>query len=177
MASCSYCSSFILFGGASDQTGRYCNDRCQQAGHLLLIAQRIPQATLDELTANVHQGECPRCRGRGPVDVHKAHKVWSALLLTSWSSAPEISCKSCAVKRQIGASFFSGTLGWWGFPWGLIMTPFQIIRNGVEMFGGPDSSKPSPLLHRHVAMQAAASLVEQAHSNRNTSPAPPPLPD
>lgn len=179
MANCSYCNSFILFGGASDETGRYCNDRCQQAGHLLLISQQIPLEELENLTNAVHQGNCPRCKGRGPVDVHKAHKVWSALLLTSWNSSPEISCKSCATKRQIGATLFSGILGWWGFPWGIIMTPLQIMRNGIEMFGGPSPSKPSPLLHKYVSMQAAAHLVQTSQSAqgvRSTSPHPPPLP-
>lgn len=178
MANCSYCNSFILFGGATDQTGRYCNDRCQQAGHLILISQQIPSETLERLTDEVHQGNCPRCQGRGPVDVHKAHQVWSALILTSWSSSPEISCKGCGVKRQLGAMLFSGALGWWGFPWGLIMTPFQIIRNGVEMAAGPSSARPSPLLHKYVSMQAAANLVQANQAAQRAVPVqPPPLPD
>lgn len=179
MANCSYCDSFILFGGATDQTGRYCNDRCQRAGHLLLIAQQIPSTDLENLTNEIHQGNCPRCKGRGPVDVHKAHTVWSALLLTSWNSSPEVSCKSCATKRQIGAAFFSGALGWWGFPWGIIMTPLQIVRNGVEIFGGPAPTQPSPLLHRYVSMQAAAHLVQARQSgqgSQSTATQPPPLP-
>ncbi len=59
------------------------------------------------------------------------------MVLTSWSSKPKLSCKSCATKRQLGAMAFSSVAGWWGLPWGLVMTPVQIIRNIVEMAGGP----------------------------------------
>lgn len=177
MANCTYCESFILFGGATDKTGRYCNERCQQAGHLLMISQQFPAEELDRLTGEVHQGNCPRCQGHGPVDVHKAHRIWSALILTSWSSSPEISCKGCAVKRQIGATLFSGVLGWWGFPWGILGTPIQIFRNGVEMFGGPNPMRPSSLLRRIVGMQLASQWIA-TNGNAATSgnKLPPPLP-
>jgi hypothetical protein len=180
MANCAYCNSYILFGGPADETGRYCNEDCRGSGHLALISRQIPEETLQRLTDDIHQGSCPRCKGRGPVDVHKAHRVWSALLLTSWSSSPAVSCRSCATKRQLGALLFSGTLGWWGFPWGLVMTPFQIVRNIIEMCSGHSPYRPSPLLQKFVAMQAAAHLVDSGSMNRAAStvaPAnPPPLP-
>ena len=181
MASCSYCDSFILFGGKTDQTGHYCSARCQQAGNLLALSHHVPQAQIAQIVAKIHQGNCPRCGGRGPVDAHNAHQVWSALLLTSWSSSPALSCKSCGVKRQIGATVFSGVLGWWGFPWGIIMTPVQVIRNIVEMIGGPQSNHPSALLEKIARLQAGADLVQQSQG-RPKPPvitalsAPPPLP-
>jgi hypothetical protein len=172
MANCSYCDSFILFGGASDNTGRYCNDKCQQAGHLLHISQRIPADKMDSWLAQVHQGECPRCHGPGPVDVHKAYRVWSAVFLTSWSTNPEMSCKRCARMRQIGATCFSGLLGWWGFPWGLVMTPVQVIRNIVDMIDGPPANRPSPLLMKYVRMQAAALVLAASKTPSNSVPPP-----
>lgn len=172
MASCSYCDSFILFGGRTDQTGRYCNEQCQQAGNLLALSQRVSPAKIGQLISEIHQGHCPRCGGRGPVDVHKAHKVWSMLILTSWSSSPELSCKSCAVKRQIGATLFSSVVGWWGFPWGIIMTPVQVVRNIVEMAAGPNPNQPSPLLERIARIQAGIHLAQQA----GTQPKPPVIP-
>jgi hypothetical protein len=177
MANCSYCDSFILFGGKTDQTGRYCNANCQQAGNLLALSHRIPKDEMDRLVREFHEGNCPQCGRRGPVDMHKAHKVWSALVLTSWSSSPAPSCKSCATKRQLGSILFCGVLGWWGFPWGLVMTPVQIIRNIAEMAGGPQRGRPSALLEKFVRLNVAASVVQQSQAQRNATAAqPPPMP-
>ena len=161
----------ILFGGKREGNLRFCNDQCYQSALLVRLAEKINPAVIQQQLGEVHQGKCPRCQGRGPVDVHKAHRVWSALVLTSWSSRPELSCRGCAVRRQLGAIVFSGALGWWGFPWGIIFTPVQVIRNIVEMAGGPNSSQPSPLLERAVRMHAAATLAEAMNANR-----PPPIP-
>jgi hypothetical protein len=175
MASCSYCNSFILFGGRTDTTGRYCDEKCQRTGNLLALAQRIPQHELDRLVQAIHQGDCPRCGRHGPVDMHKAYRVWSALVLTSWSSSPALSCKSCATKRQAGALLFSGVLGWWGFPWGIVMTPVQVVRNLAEMVGGPRTDKPTPLLEKFVRIQAAATLVQRSQErHQQSTPAPAP---
>jgi hypothetical protein len=183
MANCAYCNSFILFGGVTDPTGRYCNNKCQLAGNLLQLSHTIPDATLRSLLQETHQGPCPRCHGAGPVDVHKAHQVWSALIITSWSSKPELCCKSCAVRRQLGAIGFSAVAGWWGIPWGLILTPMQIIRNVVEICGGPSPDEPSALLKKHVRIQAAAHAVQRGELGRSSAPpvisrasTPPPIP-
>ena len=171
MASCSYCDSFIVFGGKTDETGRYCNEKCQQAGRLLMFSNQLPREQMDQLVEKFHNGACPRCGGAGPVDVHKAHQVWSALFMTSWSSKPVLSCKSCATKRQLGGIVFSGVLGWWGFPWGLVMTPLQIARNIGAMVGGPKPGTPSDLLQKYVRLQAAAVLAGKT----TTPPARPTL--
>lgn len=184
MSSCSYCNSFILFGGRTDQTGRYCNEKCQQSGNLLAFSHHLPRQEIDRRLEEFRHASCPRCGGPGPVDVHKAHRVWSALILTSWSSSPELSCKSCATKRQLGAMLFSGCLGWWGFPWGIIMTPVQVARNISEMVGGPKPGQPSPLLEKVVRLQAGAQLAQSQARAAHTPPppiiparsTPPPLP-
>jgi len=174
VANCSYCDSFILFGGRTDQTGCYCNGKCQQAGHLLALSGQIPSRELDRLVEEAHRSNCPRCNSPGPVDVHKAHQVWSALFLTSWSSRPVLSCKSCATKRQLGALLSSALFGWWGLPWGLVMTPLQIARNLAEMAGGPKPGSPSPLLQKFVRLQAGASLAK-SRATPPSRPAPAPV--
>ncbi len=160
----------ILFGGKREGELRFCNDKCYQSALLVRLAEKINPAVIQQKIAEVHQGQCPRCQGRGPVDVHKAHRVWSALVMTSWSSSPEISCRGCASRRQLGAILFSGALGWWGFPWGIIFTPVQVIRNVIEMAGGPNAQQPSPLLERAVRMNAAAILAEAMNANRPPVP-------
>lgn len=67
-----------------------------------------------------------------------AHRVWSALVLTNWSSHPAISCRGCALKRQAGSLLSCLVLGWWGLPWGLVWTPVQVIRNIVGMVKPPE---------------------------------------
>jgi len=175
MANCAYCDTFILMGGKTDQTGRYCNNRCQQAGNLLAVSQQIPRAELDRQLQEIYRGNCPKCGGLGPVDVHKSHLVWSALIVTSSSSKTALSCKSCASKRQLGAILFCGVFGWWGFPWGIGMTPLQIARNIGELAGGPQPGRPSPLLEKVVRMQAADRFVREPKRSFPKSE-PPPLP-
>lgn len=162
MAKCDYCGSTILFGGTRDGDRRFCNDRCRQRGALLAVSERFPAEIVQQHLRGVHQGSCPKCRGRGPVDVHTSHRVWSAVYLTSWSSRPQISCHRCGVKRQLGDAAFSLALGWWGFPFGLIMTPVQVVRNLTAVFGGPDPSRPSAQREKFVRMSMAAQAMAQA---------------
>jgi|GEM_PF-206330 len=155
MARCDYCKSYILFGGRKQDVRTFCNDNCLQEGRLVIAADRIPQHAVDIAIDEVHQGECPKCSGPGPVDVHVAHSVWSALYLTSWKSKPHLCCRSCGRKEQLTGLCFSGLLGWWGFPWGLIMAPVQIVRNISGMFGGPDPDVPSEQLETLVRIDLA----------------------
>jgi hypothetical protein len=118
----------------------------------------------------IFRGNCPKCRGLGPIDVHKVHQVWSALVLTRWTTTPQVSCRSCATKSQLGGVLFSSVLGWWGFPWGLILTPVQITRNIAGMCKGPDSSKPSDNLRKLVLVNIGMQALQKSQQN-----APPPL--
>ena len=160
MSKCDYCASTIIFGGKRDANGRFCNQKCQARGALLAISRQLPEANVQEEVWKAHQGPCPKCNGAGPVDVHVSHKVWSAVFLTSWSSTPQISCRSCGMKSQAAASAFSLVLGWWGFPWGLIFTPVQIGRNIYAIASPPDSTKPSAQLEKIVRMSMASRVAQ-----------------
>lgn len=161
MAKCDYCSSTIIFGGKSDGNGRFCNQRCQGHGRLLALSRKLPEAAVQEQVWKTHQGPCPKCDGPGPVDVHVSHKVWSALVLTSWSSTPQMSCRSCGLKSQLASTVFSLALGWWGFPWGLVLTPVQIGRNLLAMARPQEPSKPSAQLEKIVSMTIASNALRQ----------------
>jgi len=112
VASCDYCDTFTLFGGKFDSTGHYCSANCQQAGNLLAHSRRIPPTEIQRLVNETHHSNCPRCGGPGPIDMHKAYQVWSAIFITSWSLRPKLTCKSCATKRQIASSITSLLFGW-----------------------------------------------------------------
>ena len=49
---------------------------------------------------------------------------------------PQISCRRCGLKSQAAGAAFPLVLGWWGFPWGLVVTPVQIGRNIGGMTSG-----------------------------------------
>jgi len=159
MARCNYCGTTILFGGARDGEVRYCNARCQQSGRLLAVSNQFPQAQVQEQIWKVHQGACPKCGGSGPVDVHKSYRVWSALVLTQWSSLMQVSCRHCGLKKQMADAGFSLLLGWWGFPWGLLVTPIQVGRNLWSAAQPPEPTKPSPQLEKALRLAMARQAV------------------
>jgi len=159
MARCSYCNSQILFGGVTDGEFRFCNATCHQKGFLLRAGSRIPEGVVAEHTRAVHDGQCPRCQGPGPVDVHTSYSVWSALVMTSWRNTPQVCCQGCGNKSRLAGLAKSLALGWWGFPWGVIMTPVQVARNAAGLVSPPDPLTPSKQLESMVRIHLAAQSV------------------
>jgi hypothetical protein len=81
------------------------------------------------------------------------------LVLTRWTTKAQVSCRSCATKRQLGGAAFSLGFGWWGFPWGLFLTPVQITRNVIGMSRGPDSARPSDDLRKLVLVNLGTQML------------------
>jgi hypothetical protein len=161
MASCAYCNTTILFGGKRSGELRFCNEKCLQKGSLSLVANQLSPADVASYVGRVHRGSCPQCNGPGPVDVHTSYRVWSALVLTQWASRPLVGCKPCGTKQKLGDTAFSLFLGWWGFPWGILMTPVQLGRNMFALFKAPDPTSPSQALEKILRLQLAAQIVER----------------
>jgi hypothetical protein len=116
---------------------------------------------------HLHQGPCPVCKGSGPVDVHTSYRVYSVLVMTSWRNQPRVSCRSCGVKAKVTDTLVSLFAGWWGFPWGLIMTPVQVSRNVIGLVRVPDTMGPSPELEKTVRTMIAAQMVSAEEKARN----------
>jgi hypothetical protein len=159
MAKCGYCGSTIIIGGVRAGEQRFCNNKCHQNAYILSVAKNVPPDLLERKVEEVWRGNCPKCRGLGPIDVHKVHEVWSALVLTRWTTKAQVSCHSCAIKRQLGGVVFSLVFGWWGFPWGLILTPVQITRNLIGMGCGPDPSRASDALRKFVLVSLGTQML------------------
>ncbi len=170
MAQCGYCGTTIVFGGVRDGAQRFCNDKCHQNASLMSLAGQVPANLVEQQIQEVHEGSCPKCRGRGPVDVYRTYRVWSAFVLTSWSATPQLCCRSCARRSQLGGVLFCLVLGWWGIPWGLILTPIQIIRNIAGMCTGPDPRRPSAELEKFVKVTLAAQIMEAAQQRGASQP-------
>ena len=162
MANCATCGSTILFGGVRDGDLRFCNNECHAKGYLFEIAAQIPEEEIRRQVQEVHAGPCPKCGGNGPVDVHNSYQVYSVLLMTSWKTNQLVACKSCGTKAKIGDLLFSTFLGWWGFPWGLFVTPVQIFRNLRALMISPDPYSPSDSLEQVVRLGVASAVAQTA---------------
>ncbi len=159
MASCAYCDGFILFGGVKDGEQRFCNAKCAAKGQVLRVASALPVDQVEKQVRAIHAGNCPKCGGAGPVDVHTSHRAMSALVVTQWSSHPLVSCVSCGTKAQLRDSAITLLLGWWGLPWGVVMTPVQLGKNIYGMLKKPDPREPTAALHRVVSSNMAAQEI------------------
>jgi len=173
MAVCHYCSVTVLFGGVTEGGKLFCNDRCRQSAALLALAERAPYKQVQRKIAEFHQGRCPKCGGPGPVDVHYAYRVCSGLFKTDWSNTPHLCCRWCGTKAQLGALGYSLLLGWWGLPWGLILTPLQVVWNLKALFAGPRPLTPSKDLEKLVRVGLAARLAHGEQTKGTPASAPP----
>ncbi len=170
MASCAYCGETIVFGGVKAGDLRFCNAKCLDRARVLAAAAPVPEETVAEFARQIHEGPCPRCQGPGPVDVHMAYWVWSALAFTRWGNRQQVSCRKCAVKSQAGRLTLSALFGWWGFPYGLFITPVQIGRTVMALASPPRPTEPSARLHQ----VARSYLTAQAQANAPSPDKPKP---
>ena len=158
---CAYCDTRILFGGKREGGLRFCNEERRRAGIQLSVSYQIPEQLIKERVAAVFNGTCPRCDGPGPVDVRTSYRVVSFLVMTSWRNRPALTCRSCGNKAKLRDTVLSLGLGWWGLPWGPVMTPVQVIRNVAGLLGAKDPSQPSCHLERLVRLNVADELVNK----------------
>lgn len=162
MATCSSCGKTILFGGKKEARHRFCNNNCLKKGAVALAADSIPLDIVRQHARQIHSGVCPKCnQRRGPVDMHTAHRVWSFVFISSWVSKQQASCRICGVKSQVYGIISSFLLGWWGIPWGIVMTPIQITKNLIGILRPKEATSPSAQLEQFVRMRLAEQAVER----------------
>lgn len=164
MQKCDYCGSTILVGGTQDEGLTFCNAQCASQAPLVIAGRAVSAAHVTDELMRVWHGPCPECQGSGPVDVHTSYRVWSFLIYTSWSSHPRLSCRACGRKAKLGDGLVCLFAGWWGIPWGLVMTPVQLGRNLVgAIFPGVRDDAPSPHLESMVRTQLAIQRLQQSN--------------
>jgi hypothetical protein len=162
MGRCAYCGKFII-GGKKQGSLRYCNDACHHQGFLAPVAEyAAPELVEARLTA-LRQQPCPICGGVGPVDLYTSHTAWSLVAVTSWKDRPRLSCVRCGRRRIRRAMAFTALCGWWGFPFGLVVTPWQLFNGAKALSKARDSSTPSDQLQQMVKLEVASSLQQRSH--------------
>lgn len=154
MADCNHCGKTILFGGRTIDGARYCSAACAGRHPLLARAEQVPEHVLQKHVHDWHHSACPRCNRPGPIDVYRHHRVHSFVLLTQWHTRQSVSCRRCGRRSQIASALYSAALGWWGLPWGLVVTPVQVGRNLAAVFRGAPPA-PSDAFRRLVRLQLA----------------------
>jgi hypothetical protein len=166
MAKCANCGRTIAFGGIKDGEHRFCGKPCRDRAYLNEVSIQLPDGFVMEKVHEVHSGACGKCGGAGPVDMHTSHSVWSALFITRWAYKTELCCSPCGRKAKLRAAAFSGLLGWWGFPWGILITPAQIIRNVSGLLARQDPLRPSDQLVQLVRTNLSAQLIAEDHKRK-----------
>jgi hypothetical protein len=158
MTRCDHCSTLVLFGGVSRAGLRFCSDTCAESAHRAVVGQSLPEREVRQRVWELYKGTCPCCGGEGPTDIRTSYRVFSLVLLTRWSSHPKLACRGCGARSQLLAIALSVLFGWWGLPWGLVLTPIQILRNVIAIaIGGSDV--PSDALEQIVRVELAQRLL------------------
>ncbi len=120
----------------------------------------LAPSELDLEVDRVHRGNCPQCGGPGPVDLHSHYRVWSAFYMTRWMEQRILACAACARKAQRKSIGYCLLLGWWGIPWGLFMTPVQVVKNIRASVRAGKSTGPSKQMIEAIRAHRGA----QAHA-------------
>ena len=156
---CPTCGKSVLFGGVKDGNRRYCSKRCYEADEINRIASQIPNEHVEQLANELYRGRCPKCNNLGPIDIHKSHSVYSIIIYTKYETHDLLLCKKCATKQQTTDLIGSLLLGWWGLPFGIIITPIQIIRNVISMRQTPGLHGPSDDLKQRARLILASHTI------------------
>jgi hypothetical protein len=165
MSKCATCGKSIIAGGIKDQGFRFCSKPChqRQAPFLSKIGQ-VSEDAVDREMTRVRALRCSRCKRNGEVDMHSSAFVYSMIIMTRFGQNKHLCCKSCALKAQAKDTLSTAALGWWGFPFGLIMTPISLVSNVAQMVATARRKEPSAAMRLYIKQQVARQLVAQAQA-------------
>ncbi|MCG8602801.1 MAG: YvaD family protein [Verrucomicrobiales bacterium] len=171
MKACSYCKNTIVLGGKKVGKRLYCGENCRHAAVDVLGLDAIPEDLVNDLASSIHKGSCPKCGGDGPVDIHESYRVASAFLFSFFNTKTEVCCRKCSFKNSFWDFIYTFTLGWWGFPIGVILTPILLLRNMIGMLQLPKEDEYSNALHEKACFDLANARLEKhgaAHASAAT---------
>ena len=162
MASCLHCGQIVVWGGVKKNGLTFCGEACCHAERWRHVD--VPEYLIRKNAIDMHRANCSHCGGPGPVDVHHAYRVMSFLIFSHYGTLTKFSCGSCATKFKLGALLTTLILGWWGIPWGLLLTPIYLIRNAYALVKPVSPDRPSDALLSLSQRLLAKQMLEQQES-------------
>jgi len=172
MSKCLNCGRHSIILSVEEAGERFCSERCCKAFPIMQWAGVRPEDVYRR-AMEIRNSACPCCGRSGPVDAHKSYRIWSAVVLSVWSTRSVVSCRRCGREEQLTAASLSLALGWWGLPLGLVLTPVQVIRNLLAMARPTPPSPSAELLA--AARRDLAVRLSQTKPEAAVLPIPPPL--
>lgn len=160
---CDYCGNSAKYMPIFDAGQRFCSKKCLHAARVSESAVDLSKVEIEQEASKIRSGACPECnQKKSPVEMRFYHMVISYIVLTRYTRKSRLCCARCGRKRNREAMLATALLGWWGFPWGVFMTPTYLIANLGEMFEKRKSDDPSEDLIR----EAKYRLAELALKNK-----------
>ncbi|SFK97047.1 hypothetical protein SAMN04487938_2714 [Lysobacter sp. cf310] len=144
---CDRCGKSCGVATVHDGGQTFCGPACREHMRIMEAAADYDDDAVHRHAQTLQHGPCPHCQRQGsPIEVRRSYHVWSALFITRWGTTSKVRCRACGIRANLLDAGYSATLGWWGFPFGLLMTPVQILRNLGEMVMRDRARPPSPEL-------------------------------
>lgn len=169
MSKCLNCGRHSIILSVEEAGETFCSERCCKAFPLMQWAGVRPEETYRR-AMEIRNAACPCCGKPGLLDAHKLHRVWSAVVLSVWSTRTVVCCRRCGREEQLAAASLSLALGWWGLPLGPLLTPVQVIRNLLAM------RRPIPASPSAELLAAARRDLAIRRSQTKSQTAAPPIP-
>jgi hypothetical protein len=158
VAKCARCGK-VFWWGVKVANKKYCTAKCARLAIRAAATEYISPDLIELTVQQIHKGKCPLCAREGPVDVHVSHNVISFIVLSRWASKSYLCCRRCGKRAQTNDLLLTLATGWWGIPWGLVLTPVQVARNLLGLLDGPKPGAPSKVLRDLVIERLGAQIV------------------
>lgn len=160
---CDYCGKSARYSKVIDGEQRFCSEFCLRDARLMEVSEDLTEQEIIKHAQEIRNDVCPSCKKRnGIVEVRKYYRIWSVLVFSRWTEHTHVCCKSCGVKKNLNSISFCFFFGWWGFPWGVLMTPVKIVSNMVEALKRDSDSNASEPLVRAARLNLAYALLKKS---------------
>lgn len=159
---CDFCGRRTGFTPIRDEGQKFCSKYCLRAARLLEVAVDIPDQEIIRHAAEIKNGPCPICHGKvSKIEARKSYWIWSIVIYTRWGMSTKVCCKKCGTQKNLISIGLCMLFGWWGIPYGLVLTPVKIISNTAAIFKRFDNKKPSTELIYETKLILAEALLNR----------------
>lgn len=163
---CDYCGNSAKKKPLFDQGQRFCSSNCVRAARISEAAVDISAEQIQTLALAIRSGPCPDCRlSESVVEIRFQYRVVSLVLITEYQRKSRLCCVACGRKQNMKAFCLTFFLGWWGVPFGLIMTPTYLIANMGELWENRTVGQASEDLLKLAKLQLAEKAY-QSHRHK-----------